>query len=167
VRQHLGRLRDDLDGIQFGANATFIDSEVTLPDDEALLLANAQVPTTTRDATNAPAYLYNLFLTYETESLGTQVGLFYTVQGDTLIAAGGTEGNTVLFVPDIYQKAFGTLNFTLSHRLGEHWILSFQAKNLTDPDIETVYRSDAIGGDVTKSSYSSGREFSISLGVRL
>jgi hypothetical protein len=34
--------------------------------------------------------------------------------------------------------------------------LQLQAKNITDPDIETVYRSEFIGGDTTKTSYSKG-----------
>ena len=35
VRQSLGRFWEALEGLSVGANATFIDSEVTLPDDEA------------------------------------------------------------------------------------------------------------------------------------
>jgi hypothetical protein len=41
--------------------------------------------------------------------------------------------------------------------------MNFQAKNLLDPAIETVYRSDYIGSDVTKTSYRKGMDFSISL----
>ena len=35
--------------------------------------------------------------------------------------------------------------------------------NLTNPDIRTVYRSEYIGGDVTKTSSSKGAEFQIAL----
>jgi hypothetical protein len=39
--------------------------------------------------TNAPEHLYNVFLTYDVRATGTQLGLFYTVQGDTLVAGAG------------------------------------------------------------------------------
>jgi hypothetical protein len=52
----------------------------------------------------------------------------------------------------------------VSQKLGKNCKLTFQAKNLLDPAIETVYRSKYIGDDVTKSSYQKGMEFSLSVG---
>jgi TonB-dependent receptor len=167
VRQDMGRFFEPLGGLSMGANATFIDSEVQIPEDEVDLFAQHDVDLTSREATNAPEYLYNLYLTYDLDGGDTQLGLFYTVQGDTLIAGAGAQGGTTGFVPSIYQTEFGTLNFSFVRRLGRHLRLQLQAKNLTDPDIETVYRSDVIGGDVTKSSYSLGREFTFGLSVNL
>jgi hypothetical protein len=43
--------------------------------------------------------------------------------------------------------------------------LGFQAKNLTNPTIEEVYRSPYIDGDVTKTSYTKGIEFSLGLSL--
>ncbi|WP_186804863.1 TonB-dependent receptor domain-containing protein [Limihaloglobus sulfuriphilus] len=166
IRQELGNFWEDLAGLTAGANATFISSEVTLPDDEAddFDEPNIQAPTRKRDMTNAPEHLYNLFLTYDLDHIGfedTNVGLFYTVRGDTLAAgAGQSNGN---YIPDVYEKQFGTLNFTLSHKLNKNMKLKFQAKNLLDPEIDTVYRSDYIDGDVTKSSYTKGMAFSVSV----
>jgi TonB-dependent receptor len=164
-RQQLGRAAESLEGVSVGANATFIDSKVTLPDDEAAGFASPaiQAQMTSRDMTDAPEHLYNLYLTWE-PIVGTNASLFYTVTGDTLVAgAGESNGN---FVPNVYAKEYGTLNFTFSQRLGEHSTVIFQAKNLTNPDIEEVYRSDFIGGDVTKTSYTAGREFSLGFVVR-
>jgi outer membrane receptor protein involved in Fe transport len=161
VRQQMGRFFDSLEGLSMGANATFIDSEVTLPDDEAELLADMGFPIRTRDMLNAPEYLYNLYLTYDIKQTGTQVGLFYTVRGDTLVAgAGQSKSNPI---PDLYELEYGTLNFSLSQKFWDAWKLRFQAKNLLDPEIETVYRSKYIGDDVTHTSYTKGVEFSISL----
>jgi outer membrane receptor protein involved in Fe transport len=166
VRQRMDRFWDRLAGLSLGANATFIDSEVTLPDDEAALFdePNIQAPMKTRDMTNAPEHLYNLFMTYEMDAFGlrgTEFGAFYTVQGDTLVAgAGQSKGK---FVPSVYETENGKLNISISQRLGEHWKLKLQGKNLTDPEIETVYRSKYIDGDVTKTSYRSGREFSFTV----
>jgi len=166
VRQELERYFESCEGLALGANATFIDSEVQLPQDEIDDLSNAGDPTTSRDATNAPDYLYNLYLTYDLEPIATQIGLFYTVQGDTLLTGAGTRNNTQILVPSVYQKEYGSLNFSISRVLGPGYRLQFQAKNLTDPDIETVYRSPVLG-DTSKSSYSLGREYSLTLSVHL
>jgi hypothetical protein len=86
IRQELERLWKDLHGFSLGANATFISSQVTLPDDEAQKLADFGAPSPTRDMTNAPEHIYNLYLTYDLEKTGTQLALFYTITGDTLVA---------------------------------------------------------------------------------
>jgi outer membrane receptor protein involved in Fe transport len=166
LRQNLGDLWDEAQGLSVGINATFIDSEVTLPDDEVAMFAEPgiEVDITSRDMTNAPEHLYNLYLTYDLLSTGTQFGLFYTVQGDTLVAgAGQAKGN---FVPDVYATEFDTLNASVSQRLGEHFRLQIQGKNLTNPDIETVYRSDSSGDDKLKTSYSAGFELSVTLSAK-
>ena len=162
IRQQMGRFGSGLEGLSVGANATFIDSEVTLPTNELNSFKFYNAPAEpTRDMLNAPEHLYNLYLTYDLPGTGTQLGLFYTVRGDTLVAGSGV--SAVGFIPSLYETEYGTLNFSLSQKLGDDWKLKFQAKNLTDPLIETVYRSDYIAGDVTRTSYRKGMEFSISL----
>jgi len=161
TRQRMGQFWSRLEGLSLGANATFIDSEVTLEQQEQAILKEVGFPITKRDMTNAPEHLYNFFLTYDIGLTGTRIGLFYTVKGDTLVAgAGQKKGN---FIPDVYETEFGTLNLSVSQKLGETWKLTFKAKNLLDPDIETVYRSRYIDDDVTKTSYRKGREYSVSL----
>ncbi|TAH36818.1 MAG: hypothetical protein EYC70_07465 [Planctomycetota bacterium] len=163
LRQNFGRFWEELDGLALGANATFIDSEVTLPETEADAFEEPDIeaPMATRDMTDAPEHLYNLYLTYDLASTGTQVAVFYTIQGDTLVAGAGESGGN--FVPSIYAKQYDTLNLSLSQKLGSHFRLQFQAKNLTNPKIETVYRSDYIDSDVTRSSFTRGIEYSIGL----
>jgi TonB-dependent receptor len=168
-RQTLGRFWESLEGFSLGANATLIKSEVTLPDDELQRLraaagANPQRAPKTRDMVNTPEHLYNFYVTYEIPKYETQLSLFYTIRGDTLVAGTGVSDKEAYrnIVPDIYETEFGTLNFSLSHKLGEIWTLKFQAKNLLDPKIRSVYR-DPIDGDITHSSYRKGMDFSISL----
>lgn len=163
VRQSLGELWSELDGFGVGVNATWIDGRVQLPDFEieALSQPNIAAPITERDMTNAPDHLYNLFLTYDLPTTGTQLGLFYTVQGDTLVAGPGESlGN---FVPSIYAREFDTLNFSLSQQLGRFLRLQFQAKNLTNPTIEQVYRSQYIDEELTRNSFTRGIEYTLSL----
>jgi len=163
VRQDLGYFFEEMQGLQIGGNITFIESEVTLPNELVDQFASPalQVPQTTRDMTETPEFLYNLYLTYDLQATGTQFAVFYTVTGDKLVAgAGESSGN---FVPDVYQLETGSLNLSISQRIGEHLKLTFKAKNLTNPTIEEVYRSGFIDGDVTKTSFTRGIDYSIGL----
>ncbi len=166
VRQSLGHFWESLEGLAVGGNATFIDSEVTLPDAEAADFASIGAPIDSRDATGAPEHLYNLYLTFDFPLSGTQFAIFYTVRGDTLIAGAAQDSTGQNFIPSIYAKEYGTLNLSLTQRLGEHFRLHLQAKNLTNPEIEEIYRSEHVKeGDVTRASYTKGIEYSIGLSV--
>ncbi|MBL8802897.1 MAG: TonB-dependent receptor [Planctomycetes bacterium] len=166
ARQDIGHFFDAAAGWSVGANATLIDSEVTLPAAEAAAfdLPNIQAPISSRDMTNAPESLLNLYLLYDLPVTGTQAGLFFTRQGDTLVA-GATQslGN---FIPSIYAKSVSTLNFSLSQKLGKYFTLQFQARNLTNPDIEEVFRSEYISSDVTRRLFTRGIDMSLTLGAR-
>src|SRR6185436_19775528 len=119
-----------------GANATLIQSDVTLPGDEAAGFSQPGIlaPMSHRDMTNAPDHLYNVFLTYEVPKTGTDFGLFYTVTGDTLVAgAAESNGN---FVPNVYAREYGSLNLSVGQKLGKFVKLQLQGTNLTNPRIE-------------------------------
>ncbi len=166
VRQDLGDWWETLDGITIGGNATFIDSEVKLPESEVSRFQepNIDIPITRRDMMNAPEHLYNLYLNIDVEETGTSFGLIYSVRGDTLVAgAGQSSGN---FIPDVYETEYGTLNLTISQKIGDHLKVKFAAKNLLNPKIESVYRSDFIPEDVVKTSYRKGIDFSVSIGAQ-
>jgi outer membrane receptor protein involved in Fe transport len=165
AREQLVNLVDSLEGFGLGANATLIHSEVKLPQDEIddFAAPGIDVDITERDMTNAPEHLYNLYLTYDTPDAMTQLALFYTVTGDTLVAGAGQANGH--FVPDVYAKEYGTLNFSVSHKLSQSTALQFQAKNLTNPKIQEVYRS-AVTDDQVKTSYTRGREYTLSFTLR-
>ncbi len=161
ARQHLGHFWSPLEGLSVGGNATLIKSEVTLSDEDALAAEDFGYPEPTRDMLNAPEHLYNVNLTYDIAKTDTKLGLFYTVKGDTLVAGSGSDDGH--YVPSVYATEFATLNFSLSQKIGEHLTLSFKAKNLLDPEIEQVYRSEYFAEDTAKTSYKKGMDFSISL----
>jgi TonB-dependent receptor len=167
ARQELGRLWDPAEGFSVGANATFIDSKVQLTQEEITVFSGPaiDIPLTSRDMTNAPEHLYNIFLTWDLDHIGTEFALFYTVKGDTLVAgAGESQGN---FIPSVYEREYDTLNFSVSHDLSERSTLKFQIKNITNPKIEEYYSGEHTGGpDVTRTSYTRGREFALGLTVR-
>ena len=161
IRQDLAKFNPRLEGWSVGGNATFIDSEVSLPDEFIIDLTqeNYDVPFT-RDASNAPEHLYNLYVNLDLPDQGARATLFYTVTGDTLVAGSGISEDR--FVPDLYQLEFGTLNFSYAQRLNDRWNLQFQAKNLLNPDIETAYRSDLVtNNNEIAETFTRGAEFSI------
>lgn len=164
IRQDIGHFKESLAGLTVGTNFTLIDSEVTLPTREAEQLANLGAPMTKREMTGAPEHLFNLFFTYDLTELGldgTKVGLFYTIRGDTLTSGAGQSGGN--FIPNVYAKQYDTLNFSLTQKLSDRWKMKFQAKNLTDPAIQTVYRSEYTSGDQVKTSYKKGIDLSLSM----
>ncbi|MCG8430688.1 MAG: TonB-dependent receptor, partial [Candidatus Omnitrophica bacterium] len=160
TRQHLGYFWKPLEGLSLGGNAAFIDSVVTLPEEEARDLENRGFPQPTRDMINAPERLFNAFLLYELEQIGFQVGVFYTVRGDTLVAGAGQASSR--FIPSLYETEFGTLNLSISQKIGDNGKLTFSAKNLLDPQIQQVYRDERLEGDTVKTSYTKGIDYSLS-----
>lgn len=163
ARQNIGHFWKPMQGLNLGGNLTLIDSKVFLSDSERDEFNDPGIkaPMDSRDMTGAPDYLYNLYLSFDLDATDTRIGLFYTVKGDTLLSgAGVSQGN---FVPSIYAKKLGTLNFTLAQKVGPNVQLFFKAKNLLNPDIQTVYRSPYIGADVLRSSYTRGIDFTIGI----
>jgi TonB-dependent receptor len=162
VRQDVGHFFEELEGLSIGGNATFIDAKVTLPefDQQQFSGPGVNTPISERDQTNAPEHLFNFYATYDYEKWGTQIGLFYTITGDTLVAGAGLSGTR--FIPNLYDQQFGTLNFSLAQRLGENFRISFKARNLTNPKIQRVYRSE-FTEEALRSSRTRGVDFSLSI----
>lgn len=165
MRQSLGQIWRPLNGLSVGANATFLQSEVTLPESQRATFAGVDpaLGVETRPATGAPEMIYNLNAVYEIPDTGTRFGVFYSVTGDTLIVGAGTDGAT--YIPDVYREKVGTLNATISQKIGKHIELSFKARNLTDPEIREVYRS-AVTQDEVKRSYTSGIDLSFGVSAK-
>ncbi len=168
ARQRLGEWWEPLEGLSLGANATFMQSEVTLPtarpQDIGSVLADIGWPTQSRDMLGTPEYLLNVNLTYDIEATGTRLGLFYTVNGDTLIAGAGQKLGAL--IPDVYATEVATLNFSLIQEIGRYIQLKLQAKNLLDPEIQTVFRAPE-GPDVLKTSFTKGIDLSVSLSANI
>lgn len=164
ARQGLGTLWDPLDGLSLGANGTWIEATVRLPDSEIEQFTALQgvAPRSIRDMTNAPEYIYNLYTTYDFAPSGTALGLFYSVVGDTLIQ--GTGPSNDFFVPATYQTRFESLNVSLSQPLGRGMRISLSGRNLTNALRRQVYRSEFIDDDVTRRSFTEGVDWSLSIG---
>lgn len=152
-------LGDEWNDFGVGANFTWMDSKVVLPAIDQQNLATYGVYQTSQPMTATPEYLLNLNATYDNEDSGTQVGLFYTLKGDSLVSGDNTSG--AVLTPAIYQLSYGTLNFTVSQQVFQGFRLALQVKNLLNPIIKTEYRSpDGFTG--LNSQYTSGISWSVS-----
>ena len=107
----------------------------------------------------APDMLLNLYLTIDIEETGTRFGAFYTMQGDTLVAGAGVSSDNN-YIPSIYAMPVNTLNLTFSQEFFDNFTFFVKAKNLLNPDIETVYRMPD-GAETLRISYSAGVDLSI------
>ena len=163
---------EDFKGLATGANFTYMNSQVQLPEiDQAAFRAyGVDVPSLPMTAT--PDYLFNVNITYDYDATGTQVGIFYNYQGKSLVAGASTDSGGGPppvpgdLVPSIYQLPYGTLNFTLQQRLIYGFACSFAAKNLTNPIRETQFESFD-GQTAINSSYTAGIDLSFGLSWQL
>ncbi len=167
ARLKMAAFDERLKGLAFGANATFIRSEVELPEDEQADFELIGFPLAERQMSGTPDFLLNLNATYEVEASGTQFGLFYNLSGTTLEAGAGAEPLTGVFIPSIYALPYATLNFTVQQSIGENWKIFFQAKNILNPEIQTVYRSEYLPADVLNTSYTAGIDFAVGLSFEM
>ncbi len=164
ARIDLGTLTDPLSGLTIGGNATIINSQVEVAEQDLIRFEQAGYPgiITSRDMTGAPAYLWNLYGTLSLPETGTNLGLFFTSQGDTLLAGAGVSSKN-LFIPSVYAKPVMTVNFTVTQRIVDGLQLFFKAKNLTNPSVETVYRSPDGNSEFLRSSYTSGIDLAVGI----
>lgn len=164
ARQELGSWWRPLQGLGLGGNATWIDASVRLPDDEILQFEQLQGvrPKPTRDMTNAPDWLYNLFATWDVDATKTSFGVFYTVTGDTLVQGPGPSND--YFVPATYLTRSERLAASVSQSLGGSVKLTLAAKNLTNALQREVYRSEFLDEDVARREHRDGVEWSLSIG---
>ena len=150
-------LGEEWDGLAFGTNFTYMQSEVTLSQFDQQQLADYGVNASSQPMTATPDFLFNANLTYDYRPLGTSFGVFYTLKGNSLVSAANP--HTVLLTPAIYQLGYGTLNASISQEILQGLRFTAAAKNLTNPDIQTQYQTyDGVTG--LNSKYTAGIAFS-------
>ncbi|HZM69112.1 MAG TPA: TonB-dependent receptor [Candidatus Cryosericum sp.] len=142
ARLPLGGFAEALEGLAVGANYTVIDSEVDVPEVEQQGLTKYGLDEPTRRLQGQPENLFNASLSYDSERFGISTGLFYNVLGETLVtgAAAGESGG----VPNAFETSYRTLDFTYSQKLVRGTTdlsLTLKAKNILQPERESVYRS--------------------------
>jgi TonB-dependent receptor len=159
MRQHLGDWIDWTKGLTIGANAALMESEVHRPQNEYESVKPYGGRRTRRMA-GQPDHLLGLNLMYDIEAWASSFNLFFTRRGDMLVSGDSVNGDR--YVPMVFENQIDSLDFGFSQKIMRRWTLNFRVKNILDPEIQQEYRLEK-GGEAIRSSYTMGREYSVSL----
>jgi outer membrane receptor protein involved in Fe transport len=88
------------------------------------------------------------------------LGAFYNYKGETYVAGESWSGSKG-YLPNIVEMPVGTLDCSLGLKFAKVWRLGFEAKNLLDPVIRTVYKGPM--GELPNTTYKLGQTYSVSL----
>ena len=89
----------------------------------------------TRDMAGQAPYVINAGISYENFDKGLDAGLFYNVQGATLVVVGGS-----LF-PDVYTEPFHSLNFNMNKKFGESLGVNLSVSNILNDVREQFFQN--------------------------
>ena len=159
-RKSLGFIANSLEKLKFNINASYIESSLTMFEDEFNRRVNAardgEVVENERELQGQSPYLINAGLNYNDSEIGLQTGLFFNVQGKTLEVVGTG------IVPDVYTVPFNSLNFTLNKKFGleKKSTVDIKVSNILNSKRKSVYRSFS-ASDQIFTQLNPGTEFSI------
>ncbi len=157
VRKNLGFAAYALRKFQLGFNASYIFSEVDVPQ---LELGPGRVinpnMAATRPLFSQSPYVVNANLAYINDSSGTTVSMTFNIWGErlALVARPGT--------PNIFEQPRPSLDLNVVQRLGRdsRWSVRFQAQNLLNPEFRWIHTYE--GREYTYQSYREGVRLSLS-----
>ena len=146
MRQNLDIISEKLKAFSFTMNFTYTESKIELSKTEyESRVANArtgQEVKTFRDMAGQAPYLINGGVSYKSSKekgflKGLDAGLFYNVQGQTLLFVG------IVDRPDIYTKEFHSLNMNASKTFGkkDQMQVSLKISNILNDKQEAVFKS--------------------------
>ncbi len=156
TRTKLGPLHQSLEHVAVGLNASWIESQVTIPATE-LALIRAVYPSAddTRPLFGQSPFTINLDATWQLPRSGTTFTTVYGVFGRRLdlVTSGG--------LPDVFEQPAPALDFIWTQRLTDQWRLKLTARNLLESAREKSLRHG--GRTYVYERYDAGRKFSLSL----
>ena len=145
-----------LKNITLGGNFSLVRSVANIPDEELVIIkASDPDASTIRPLEGQSPFLFNFNAAYENYHSGSTVNVYYTVFGDRLLAV--TQGAT----PDVFEKARGDLDVTITQDLSANFSLKITAKNLLGADTRQIQTFKGHTYDYL--SYSRSRLFSLGL----
>ncbi len=160
ARRNLRFLTEALRHFSLAANYTLVRSYVDIPELELLVIRNAKPDAEdTRELQGQSPFLFNLDLGYSNPAIEFNSSVSYNYFGDRLgiISEGAT--------PDIYERGYGSLNFTSNKTIADHFELSFKVSNILDP---YIIQSQFFNGDeYFYQRYKRGRTFSLGIKYKI
>jgi hypothetical protein len=144
-RQNFEFISNAMSYLNIVANFSYIYSRIEMsPTEYESRINNARTGQTIdryRDMAGQAPYLINIGLTYAGQERGWwngfEAGLFYNVQGPTLIIVG------IVDRPDIYSRPFNSLNLNLTKAFGKgkRYQLGLKVSNILNDVKEEVFQS--------------------------
>lgn len=143
-RQSLGFISKKLNNFNLAVNVTLTQSQIELSATELesreINAREGQEIQPYRDMAGQSPWIINTGLEYTGEhgfGKNLQVGLYYNVQGETLLFSGIADR------PDIYTVPFHGLNMNISKRFGkeEQFSIGLGVKNIANVNKEAVFKS--------------------------
>ena len=163
ARHNLGFIARGLENFGLNGNITLIDSRIRMSATEyesrKLNAREGEVVNRSRQMAGQAPFIFNVGAMYAGQENGLEAGLYYNVQGETLIFVG------VADKPDVYSVPFHSLNFNLSQKFGvnDKMQLGVNITNMLGADRQQVFRS-FYASDQTFSSTSPGTSFNLKFG---
>jgi TonB-dependent receptor len=133
ARKDLASLAEAMRNFSVTSNLTIAHSRITVPTEDALSLQNL-----TRPLVNQAPWVFNFALTYSRETSGTTATILYNVVGPR-IAFAAPKG-----LDDVYEHPRHLLDLTLLQKLGAHFSIKAEARNILNAP---VMLTQGCGGD--------------------
>lgn len=162
-RKNLGFITNALENLSVNVNTSFIESRVSISDEELQgrleFVKDGETVDDTRELQGQSPYLINAGFTYN-DSKGWEGALFYNVQGERLAVVG------INRAPDTFDQPFHSLNLNLTKQLGGpdgKTRIGLGIDNILDDELESF--SKAFGStDKVYSRLAPGRRFTLRFG---
>jgi hypothetical protein len=141
MRKNLTFISEKFSELSFNTNVTITDSRIEMsPTEFQSRLDNSRVGESvenTRDMAGQAPYIINAGLQYAGFNNGFEVGVFYNVQGETLLFVGIADR------PDVYSVPFHSLNFNLNKDFGpeNRMNVNFSVSNILNDKKEQIFQS--------------------------
>jgi TonB-dependent receptor len=148
ARKDLAFASPALADFSFTTNLTVAHSRITVPDEDILGLTNL-----TRPLVNQAPWVFNFSLTYTREQSGTTATALYNVVGPRIAYAGS------MGLDDVYEHPRNLIDLTVQQKLGKHFALKGEAKNILNaPVMYTQGCNKESGGSTWHFSCDRGKE---------
>jgi outer membrane receptor protein involved in Fe transport len=143
-RRDLRSINSHLSQFSVQTNFTFVDSNVEIPDDLALLLTSKNRP-----LVGQSRYIWNLIGEWNKPRWRSDARFYANWVSRRITDVGTFE------LPDIYQERNLFLDFVYQYTIGERWNIRFSAENLGDNHYLWTQ------ADITQRSFRPGRTFTV------
>ncbi len=145
-RRGLGFVGENLEDFSIGANYTYVDSSVQVPQGGIIVLT-----TSSRPLEGQSKNVFNGIFEYASPRSGTVARALINFQGRRISDVGA------LGLPDIFEDGYTSFDALVRQPLGPRWRLKFEAQNLLDAPVRWIQ------GGLVQREYHNGRTLSLSI----